>query len=120
MLQDVSFTAAEMQDVAAVVGRDLFTNELRETLAQFEQAKNFGSLIVPQLCEPAEAARVVRLRNFDSRSAVARDVQARVLIVLQMAEALSPKYHVVVAEPAVYGRSRYDPCSDGLGSHSVP
>lgn len=43
VLQDVRFTPAEMQDVAAVVGKDLFTDELRETLGQFEQAKNFGS-----------------------------------------------------------------------------
>jgi hypothetical protein len=27
------------------VGRDLFTEPLRETLKQFEQADNFGSLI---------------------------------------------------------------------------
>ena len=64
VLQNVSFTAAEMQDVAAVVGRDLFSDELRETLGQFEQAKNFGSLIVPKLRDPAEMARVVRLKDF--------------------------------------------------------
>ena len=29
------------------VGRDLFTEPLRETLNQFEQADNFGSLIRP-------------------------------------------------------------------------
>ena len=54
VLQNVSFTPAEMQDVAAVVGKDLFTDELRETLGQFERAKNFGSLIVPKLRDPAE------------------------------------------------------------------
>src|SRR4029077_552885 len=60
VLQDVHFTPAEMREVAAFVGRDLFTAELQETLGQFEQVKNFGSLIVPKLRDPAEVARVVR------------------------------------------------------------
>ncbi|WP_323041753.1 BREX-1 system adenine-specific DNA-methyltransferase PglX [Gemmobacter sp.] len=102
VMQDVRFTPAEMQDVAAVVGRDLFTAELRETLGQFEQAKNFGSLIVPKLRDPAEVARVVRLKDFGG-DWLMRDVQERVLKVLEMAEALSPKYHVVVANPPYMG-----------------
>lgn len=98
VLQNVRFTPTEMQDVAAVVGRDLFTDELRETLGQFEQAKNFGSLIVPKLRCPAEALRVVEVRDFGS-DLLLKEVQARVVAVLRMAEALSPKYHVVVANP---------------------
>ncbi len=103
VLQNVCFTPAEMQDVAAVVGRDLFTDELRETLGQFEQAKNFGSLIVPKLRDPAEALRVVQAREFGS-DLLLKEVQARVVTVLRMAEALSPKYHVVVANPPYMGK----------------
>ena len=102
VMQDVRFTPAEMQDVAAVVGRDLFTDALRETLGQFEAAKNFGSLIVPKLRDPAEVARVVRSKEFGG-DLLLRDVQERVLKVLEMAEALSPKYHVVVANPPYMG-----------------
>ena len=91
-----------MQDVAAVVGKDLFTDELRETLGQFAQAKNFGSLIVPKLRDPAEALRVVEARDFGG-DLLLKDVQARVVAVLRMAEALSPKYHVVVANPPYMG-----------------
>ncbi|MBZ4022877.1 SAM-dependent methyltransferase [Rhodobacter sp. TJ_12] len=104
VLQDVSFTPAEMQDVAAVVGKDLFTDELRETLGQFEQAKNFGSLIVPKLRDPAETLRVVEARDFGA-DLLLKDVQARVVAVLRMAEALSPKYHVVVTNPPYMTRS---------------
>lgn len=104
VLQNVAFTEAEMQDVAAVVGKDLFTDELRETCAQFEQAKNFGSLIVPKLRDPAETLRVVEARDFGS-DLLLKDVQTRVVAVLRMAEALSPKYHVVVANPPYMGRS---------------
>lgn len=104
VLQDVRFTPAEMQDVAAVVGKDLFTDELRETLGQFEQAKNFGSLIVPKLRDPAETLRVVEARDFGS-DLLLKEVQERVVAVLHMAEALSPKYHVVVANPPYAGAS---------------
>ncbi|MDO6479832.1 BREX-1 system adenine-specific DNA-methyltransferase PglX [Shimia thalassica] len=102
VLQNVSFTEAEMQDVAAVVGKDLFTDELRETLGQFEQAKNFGSLIVPKLRDPAETLRVVEARDFGG-DLLLKEVQERVVTVLRMAEALSPKYHVVVANPPYMG-----------------
>ncbi|MBY5806100.1 BREX-1 system adenine-specific DNA-methyltransferase PglX [Rhizobium ruizarguesonis] len=98
VLQNVTFTSAELTDVAAVVGKDLYTNELRDTLTQFEQAKNFGSLILPKLRDPAETLRVVEARDFSS-DLLLKEVQARVVAVLRMAEALSPKYHVVVANP---------------------
>lgn len=102
VLENVTFTPAEMQDVAAVVGRDLFTDELRTTLMQFEQAKNFGSLIVPKLRDPAETLRVVDARDFSSDLLLKR-VRDRVVALLRMAEALSPKYHVVVANPPYMG-----------------
>lgn len=98
VLQDVRFTPSEMQDMAAVVGSDLFTADFREMMGQFEQAKNFGSLIVPKLRDAAEVARVVRLKDFGG-DLLLRELQERVLKVLEMAELLSPKYHVVVANP---------------------
>lgn len=116
VLQGVTFTPAEMQDVAVVVGRDLFTDELRETLGQFEQAKNFGSLIMPKLRDPAEALRVVQARDFGG-DLLMKEVQSRVLAVLRMAEALSPKYHVVVANPPYMGgKGMNDVLSDMLKS----
>ena len=113
VLQNVAFTDTEMQDVAAVVGKDLFTDELRETLGQFEQAKNFGSLIVPKLRDPAETLRVVEARDFGG-DLLLKEVQERVIAVLRMAEALSPKYHVVVANPP-YMSTRG--MNNGLRSH---
>ena len=104
VLQNFSFTPAEMTDVTAVVGLNLFTAELRETLAQFGHAKNFGSLIVPKLWDTAETLRVVEARVFGD-DMLLMEMQNRVAAVLRMAEALSPKYHVVVANPPYMGRS---------------
>jgi type I restriction-modification system DNA methylase subunit len=98
VLQNVHFTPAEMQEVAAFVGRDLFTSELQATLGQFEQAKNFGSLIVPKLRDPAEVARVVRSKNFDG-DLLLREVQERVSVVLRMAMSLAPNFHVLITNP---------------------
>lgn len=102
VLQDVRFTSSEMQDVAALVGRELFTAEFRETMGQFEQAKNLGSLILPKLRNPAEATRVAQLKDFGG-DLLLRELQERVLKVLEMAETLSPRYHVVVANPPYMG-----------------
>ncbi len=120
VLENVTFTPAEMQDVAAVVGRDLFTDDLRVTLMQFEQAKNFGSLIVPKLCDAAETLRVVEARDFSS-DLLLKEVRNRVVAVLRMAEALAPKYHLVVANPPYMGRSNMNPTlSNWLRGHYEP
>ena len=114
MLQNVTFTPAEMQDVAAVVGRDLFSDELRETLIQFGQAKNFGSLIMPKLRDPAETLRVVEARDFGT-DLLLKEVQARVTAALHMAEALSPRYQVVVANPPYMGATGMNPILSACG-----
>ncbi|KAA8605512.1 type II restriction endonuclease [Salipiger aestuarii] len=119
VLQDVSFTPDELQDVAAVVGKDLFTDELRETLGQFEQAKNFGSLIVPKLRDPAETLRVVEARDFDT-DLLLRPVLERLAKVLRMAEALSPKYHAVVANPPYMGGGGMNEQLNGFAKSNFP
>ena len=119
VLQNVAFTEAEMQDVAAVVGKDLFTDELRETLGQFGQAKNFGSLIVPKLRDPAETLRVVEARDFGG-DLLLKEVQERVIAVLRMAEALSPKYHVVVANPPYMNSAGMNEGLKGWITHQFP
>ena len=119
VLQNVAFTQAEMQDVAAVVGKDLFTDELRETLGQFEQAKNFGSLIVPKLRDPAETLRVVEARDF-AGDLLLKDVQERVVAALRMAEALSSKYHVVVVNPPYMGGKSMNPILQSFAREYFP
>ena len=103
VLQDVSFEPQELADYTAEVGRDLFTSDLRETLGQFTEAKNFGSLIVPALKDVAEVARVVDAQDFEGNLFL-RATHNRVQSVLRMADYLSPKYHVVVANPPYMGK----------------
>ncbi|WP_417861573.1 BREX-1 system adenine-specific DNA-methyltransferase PglX [Vreelandella venusta] len=108
VLENISFSESEMNDVIAIVGKDLYTAELRETLTQFEQAKNFGSLIVPKLKDPSETARLIEAKDF-SGDMLLSEVYERLFKVLRMAEVLSPKYHVVVANPPYAGASGLNP-----------
>ena len=57
---------------------------------------------MPNLRDPAETVRVVEARDFGG-DLLLKEVQERVVAVLRMAEALSPKYHVVVANPPYMG-----------------
>tara|TARA_R110002110_G_scaffold85816_4_gene223689 strand:- start:18406 stop:22422 length:4017 start_codon:yes stop_codon:yes gene_type:complete len=85
-----------------------FHAPLWATLKQFEQAKNFGSLIVPELSDPAETLRIVGERDFGDELLL-KEAQERVVTLLRMAEALSPKYHVVVANPPYMGGKGMNP-----------
>lgn len=102
VMENVAFEAQELADYIQVAGRDLFTGPLRDTLGQFAQAKNFGALITPTLPDVAEARRVLAAKDFTS-DLIRRETHARVLRVLEMADYLSPRYHVVVANPPYMG-----------------
>jgi type II restriction/modification system DNA methylase subunit YeeA len=102
VLQNVSFEPSELQDIEAMVGRSLFTADLRATLTQFEQAKNLGSLVIPKLKDPQEFLRVVEAQDLGGDMFRAK-LRERLLTVLRMSEALSSKYHVVVANPPYLG-----------------
>jgi len=108
VLEDVTFTDSEMDDVMSIVGKDLYSADLRETLTQFEQAKNFGSLIVPKLKDPVETLRLIETKDLAGDMWLA-EVHERLVKVLRMAEYLSPKYHVVVANPPYMGRGGMNP-----------
>ena len=104
VLENVSFKDGELAEYVKEVGPELFTSELRETLGQFTEAKNFGSLIVPKLRDVAEVRRVIAAKDFEG-DMLYGDVHARVQSVLRMAAALSSRYHVVVANPPYAGTS---------------
>jgi hypothetical protein len=119
VLQDVSVTDAELREYVTEFGRDLFTAELRETLGQFDQAKNFGSLIEPRLKDPAKVARVIAAKTFEDNLFL-RDTHERVLSILRMADFLSPKYHVVVANPPYMNSSGMNETLKKWGKANFP
>jgi len=102
VLENVRFTAAEINEYMDAVGRDLFTNDLWLMLKQFEAADNFGSLIRPQVQDVGYIRqRLAEQGIFDDLFLHATN--QKVKTVLKQAKYLSPRYHVVVANPPYMG-----------------
>jgi len=102
VLEKVSFSREELDEYMGHVGRDLFTHGLRETLQQFSEADNFGSLIIPKVGHVADVLATLEAKDMASNLFLA-ETHRQVLSVLRMAEALSPRYAVVVANPPYMG-----------------
>lgn len=108
VLEKTSFSSEELDDYMNAVGRDLFTHGLRETLQQFSEADNFGSLIVPKVANVADVLATLESKDMSSNLFLA-ETHKKVLSVLRMAEALSPRYAVVVANPPYMGGKGMNP-----------
>jgi type II restriction/modification system DNA methylase subunit YeeA len=108
ILEPVKFESSELNDYMDAIGRDLFTEPLHETLTQFAESNNFGSLIRPALSDVAGVRQIIDGKDVGSNLFL-RDVHARVQKVLRMADYLGPKYHVVVANPPYMGSSGMNP-----------
>ena len=102
VLQNVAFTDDECNEYMNFIGRDLFTSALQTTLRQFGNADCFGSLIVPQLTEPAAMLAELDGRDVSDQLLLA-DIHSKVLTVIRQAEYLAPRYHVVVTNPPYMG-----------------
>ena len=102
VLEKVSFSCEELDEYMTAVGRDLFTHGLRETLQQFSEADNFGSLIVPKVTNVADVTATLEAKDLSGNLFLA-DTHQRVMSVLRMADYLSPRYAVVVANPPYMG-----------------
>ncbi|MBJ2270115.1 BREX-1 system adenine-specific DNA-methyltransferase PglX [Pseudomonas sp. MF6772] len=102
VLEKVEFSADELDEYITAVGRDLFTLDLRETLKQFEEADNFGSLIRPKLTSVQNVLSMLEAKDMTSNLFLA-GTHAKVLQVLRMADYLSPRYQVVIANPPYMG-----------------
>jgi len=98
VLENVSFSDQEIKEYINAVGRDLFTEPFLQTLKQFEQAKNYGSLIQPLLTNPGYTRQMLEGKNL-AGNLFLFGIHEKVLKVLKQSEYLSSKYNVVVANP---------------------
>ena len=102
VLENVHFDGNELKDYMDFVGRDLFTAPLQTTLRQFEEADNFGSLIRPDVTDVDGMLRILESKNVSGLLFISMTHQ-KVLQALRQADYLSPKYHVVIANPPYMG-----------------
>ena len=98
ILENVRFESEELKSYLNFVGRDLFTSNLVETLHQFEEADNFGSLIRPTVTDVSGMLDILRAKDAGGNIFLYQ-THEKVLRVLKQADYLSPKYHVAIANP---------------------
>ena len=101
-LQPVKFADGELRAYMDRIGRDLFTAPFATTLEQFDEADNFGSLIVPALSTAADIEPIFKEKNLGN-DLLYYATHQKVLAVLREAAFLSPRYHVVVTNPPYLG-----------------
>ncbi|WP_180108072.1 BREX-1 system adenine-specific DNA-methyltransferase PglX [Acinetobacter sp. YH12085] len=107
-LENIAFNDNELNEYFDFVGRDLFTQDLRATLKEFEEADNFGSLIQPTLANATDVLAILKAKDVSGQLFLAETHQ-RVLRVIDQTEYLSQKYHVVVANPPYMGGKGMNP-----------
>ena len=104
-LQNIYFTQDELNAyIEALDLGELFDFGVYKLLQQFEEAKNLGSLIQPCLDERAIAPvrRAIEAKDLGGQL-ILRETHLKVLRVLEQAEALTQRYHFVVANPPYMG-----------------
>jgi len=102
VLENIVFGDNELKAYMDEIGRDLFTINLQETLHQFREADNFGSLIRPALTDMAHIKRVLKQKDVGG-DIFLHHTHKKVLKALNQTDFLCPKYHVVVANPPYMG-----------------
>jgi hypothetical protein len=116
-LQDVRFAENELHDYIRALGlSNIFQQPTLRLLHQFEEAKNFGSLIQPCFEEPAvaELRRILAEKDLGDQLFL-HETHAKILRMLEQAEALTQRYQVVVANPPYMGGKQLN---DALRAHA--
>ncbi len=104
-LREVHFTEDELPNyIHALDLGELFNESLLRLMYQFEETKNFGSLIQPCIDGQTIAfvQGTVEAKNLGSQLFL-HETHLKVLRVLEQAGALTQRYHVVVANPPYMG-----------------
>jgi len=102
VLEKISFEEGELEDYMSAVGSNLFSSPLKETILQFTEADNFGSLIRPASTDLSDIRRMLDEKNLSS-NLILYETHKKVLKALKQAEYLAPTYHVVVTNPPYMG-----------------
>jgi type II restriction/modification system DNA methylase subunit YeeA len=103
VLRPIKFSDQEIKEYISFLGNDLFSLSLQTILRQFEEADNFGSLIRPALTSVTDIIHILNQKKVSSHLILQGMHKDRVLPLLKQADYLSPKYHVVIANPPYMG-----------------
>ncbi|MCA1916607.1 BREX-1 system adenine-specific DNA-methyltransferase PglX [Methanospirillum hungatei] len=102
VLENIELHEEDIDAYVSAVGSNLFTTGLKETLMQFTEAENFGSLIRPSVGDVTDIRNILAEKNMSS-NLLLFDTHQKVLRALEQTEYLQPRYHVVIANPPYMG-----------------
>jgi hypothetical protein len=102
VLENIELDEEDIDSYITAVGSNLFTTGLKETLMQFTEAENFGSLIRPSVGDVTDIRKILAEKNMSS-NLLLFDTHQKILKVLEQTEYLQPRYHVVIANPPYMG-----------------
>jgi type II restriction/modification system DNA methylase subunit YeeA len=102
VLENIVFDTAEINDYIEAIGNNAFNQKLNLLLKQFEEADNLGSLIRPAITDVQDITRTLEEKNISGQLFL-KNIHERVLKALEFADYLSPKYHIVLANPPYMG-----------------
>ncbi|MCY4147871.1 MAG: BREX-1 system adenine-specific DNA-methyltransferase PglX, partial [Gammaproteobacteria bacterium] len=102
VLEPIHFEKDELDGYMDFIGRDLFSPTLQVTLHQFEEADNFGSLILPEIADAAEVLNALESKDVRESVLFSR-THEKVLKILRQSIYLSDKHHAVIANPPYMG-----------------
>ena len=108
-LQEIRFNGDELREyIKELKLGALFDQGVIKLLHQFEEAKNFGSLIQPCLDERSirDVRSAIEAKDLGGQLFL-RETHRKVIRVLEQAESLTQRYHVVVANPPYMGRGSF-------------
>lgn len=102
VLEKIEFEQGELLGYKKELPEDLLIPSIEKTLIQFKDADNFGSLLKP--IETNVLATYEKLKELKTDSMLlTKNTHDKVLKCLNMVNQLTPKYHVVVANPPYMG-----------------
>ena len=102
VLKKILFDNNEIENYINEMGSDLFTFSFQNTLKQFEEIDNLGSLIIPELKEVDIFRKKLESKDI-SNNLFLNSTHRRIMKVLSQVDYLSQKYHVVIANPPYMG-----------------
>ena len=106
ILENVSFDQDELAKVYNLFDKP--TLNLMDLMNQFEHADILGSLITPAVSDIKALKDTLKVKSSDDIFAETNTLTERTKKVLEMAEYLSEKYHIVVTNPPYMGNSHMD------------
>lgn len=119
VLQDICIPKEDQKQYIDAVGHDIFTSAFFKTLSQFQKAETFGSLIVPVLQDSSLIRGMIDTKNIADNIFI-HATHLDVLKLLEMADYLSPRYHVVITNPPYMGSKGMTPDLKDFAEDNYP